>query len=54
MSGADESAIQTLRERSRLNLREVLLLIVGRSPAPIGLALWSVADDGIAPWTFER
>ena len=54
ISAADGSAIQTLHERSRLNLLEVLLLIVGRSASPAGLALWSVAEYGIEPWTFER
>ena len=54
MSGDDASAIRALHERSRLNLREALLRIVGRSAPPIGLSLWSVAEDGVSPWQFER
>jgi integrative and conjugative element protein (TIGR02256 family) len=53
MSAADASAIRTLHERSRLNLREVLLLIVGRRAPPAGLALFTITADDVVPWTFD-
>jgi integrative and conjugative element protein (TIGR02256 family) len=50
-SGSDESAIRTLRARSEIRVRSLLLLIVGRTIPPDNLYLCSTDGGPLQHWT---
>ena len=52
-SGLDEDAMQRLLARSRLNSNALLMLIVGRQETVAGLALFTVAPEGVHRWSLD-
>jgi integrative and conjugative element protein (TIGR02256 family) len=53
-SGADESALRTLRVRSEIRVRSLLLLIVGRTISPDSLYLCSTDGGSLQHWTVSE
>lgn len=53
-SRADTVAMETLRQRSRLNTSAVLLLIVGRIEPPAGWSLMSFGRCGLVNWSLQK
>ncbi len=49
-SADDIAAVETLRQRSRLNTNSMLLLVVGRAAPPFGWDLRSFGEHGVLQW----